>query len=75
ACGAPLGAWVASRTHRDVIVGVLVLLIVLEAVTTTTLIGWSGSSLGLGCAVALGSTVYFAWMLHRRHAAFRRARK
>lgn len=71
ACGAPLGAWVASRAPRDVIVIVLLALIALEAVTTSTLVGWNRTTLGLGTVVGVIAAIYFGWMLRRRHAALR----
>jgi uncharacterized membrane protein YfcA len=68
ACGAPMGAWIAARARRDAILTALLGLIALEIVSTTLLVGWSGSGLTLGAGAGLGAATYFAWMLHRRHA-------
>jgi uncharacterized membrane protein YfcA len=68
ACGAPLGAWVVARAPRHAVIVSLLGLIFLEIVSTTLIVGWSASTLGLGFGVGLGAAVYFAWMLHRRHA-------
>lgn len=69
ACGAPLGAWVASWVAREFILVALLVLIVLEMVSTTVLVGWTTPSLALGGGIGLGAAGYFAWMLRRRHAA------
>jgi uncharacterized membrane protein YfcA len=72
ACGAPLGAWVAARTPRGLIVSALLILIALEMISTSLLVGWSRTSASFGLVVGLAAMGYFGWMLHRRHATLGR---
>jgi uncharacterized membrane protein YfcA len=66
--GAPLGAYVASRTKRDVIIVFLVALIGIELVSTLILVPFSlaGKILALGAVVA--SFLWFSAMLRYRVA-------
>lgn len=67
AVGAPLGAYVASRAHRDVIIVFLLTLIAVELVTTILLVDFTTASVVMVLVASGLCTALFTLMLrHRR---------
>jgi uncharacterized membrane protein YfcA len=66
AVGAPLGAWFASRVHRDVIIRFLLVLIFAELVTTLALVRIEGRTWTLVAIGVVLSSIWFGAMLRYR---------
>ena len=69
AIGAPFGAWVASRIPRQALLIFVLFLIILEAVTTTVILGWNLKTSLLALVVGVLTAVYFAGMIRHRNLA------
>ena len=66
AVGAPLGAWAASRVHRDVIIRFLLVLITAEFATTVALVRFDAASFALVAASVISCSLWFGAMLRYR---------
>lgn len=66
--GAPLGAWVASRVQRDVIIYFLLSLISLEVITTTLLLPFTPALITFAwITVAVCAISFICMLLYRQH--------
>jgi uncharacterized membrane protein YfcA len=68
--GAPLGAYVASKTNRDIIIKFLLFLITVELVTTLLLIPFSSTAIIITTIALILSGLLFAAMLRYRQKKF-----
>ena len=68
--GAPLGAYVASKVHRDGIIKFLLFLITVELVTTIWLIPFSTTAIIITAVVVLFAIACFVAMLRYRQQKF-----
>lgn len=68
--GAPLGAFVASKVHRDSIIKFLLFLITLELVTTMWLVPFSTNAILITCIAMVLSVLWFGGMLYYRQKKF-----
>jgi len=69
AIGAPLGAWAASRVHRDVIIRFLLVLIAAELVSTLALIELDRGAYALVAVSVVLCSLWFGAMLRYRQRA------
>ena len=67
AVGAPFGAWAVSKAPRELVVYFVLFLILLEAVSTTILLGWSGSTGLFALGVGVVTAIYFLAMIRYRN--------
>jgi uncharacterized protein len=65
--GAPLGAWIASRVNRDVIITLLLVLITIELVTTIWLIPFTSGMVRFAGVTVFICIVWFTAMLLYRY--------
>lgn len=65
--GAPLGAYVASKAHRDHIIWFLLLLITIELVSTIILVPFSSTAITVTAIAVVVCGIWFWAMLHYRH--------